>query len=509
MNPRRALVRKIVYVVLIAVLLVPVYTLSRPSSGAEGGKQGDPGGKLARLRDEHKLGQASLGDIDPAGATIRLVTLGMRGIAADILWYQANKYNVKKDFTNVSATCEQIVKLEPNFIKVWEFQAHNLSYNLSVQFDDYHDRYEWVIRGIKFLQEGIRINNRAPILQWNLGKFISQKIGKADETKQYRRLFKADPESYGPGDRRADHDNWLVGGDWFREAERVVDDYGAKMIGQAALLYRSEAPMCLMKYAEAIEAEGTFGETAKRAWLHAATDWDHFGKRPIPTTYDKDIRLGELELFMKLSLQASQDLETLEPGLRDKIHKEKVAKLPEAELTAYAMPADKLTMKQRSLAISAAQHSVVNADEVAERIKGSSHKRAVELAAKIADADRMAFIIGQQRDILNFAYWERHSLTEQDDDLLAAHEAIYAGDQAFADGDLKPAKEAYGKGFDAWRKVLDKRTGHWMLDDHLSIDNLMDIIKAYKRILDKSDEQFPAGGFILEDVIKRSQEGVR
>ena len=44
---------------------------------------------------------------------------------------------------------------------------------------------------------------------------ISQKIGKADESKQFRKLFKED-DDFNAGRALAQRDNWLVGKEWFR-----------------------------------------------------------------------------------------------------------------------------------------------------------------------------------------------------------------------------------------------------------------------------------------------------
>ena len=195
-------VRKIIYLVAIAVLLMPLFWLSQPATNAVKGVQGSPGGKLAQLRDQYHLSQAQLGQIDPTSVTIKLATLGMRGVAANILWEKANDYKMKKDWTNLGATLNQITKVQPNFINVWSNQAWNLSYNVSVEFDDYRQRYRWVIKGIDFLKEGIRYNERQPRLLWDLGWMISQKIGKADESKQFRKLFKEDDDFHGDRARR-------------------------------------------------------------------------------------------------------------------------------------------------------------------------------------------------------------------------------------------------------------------------------------------------------------------
>ena len=116
MNPHRAFVRKIVYVVAIGVLLFPLYWLGHPATSASKEAKGRSGGKLAQIREDYHISQADLGQIDLTNETVKLATLGMRGIAADILWWKASKFQMKKDWTNLSDTLEQITKVQPNFI---------------------------------------------------------------------------------------------------------------------------------------------------------------------------------------------------------------------------------------------------------------------------------------------------------------------------------------------------------------------------------------------------------
>ena len=187
-------IRKVIYMALMAALLLPLSLLSQPSTVAVEGRPATPGGILARERDEFKLGQGNLGKIDPASETIKLATLGMRGVAANLLWSKAEECKLKEDWTGLSATLEQIANLQPNYISVWRFQAWNLSYNISAEWDDYHDRYYWVIKGIEFLEKGIDYNAHEPRLLTDVGWFSSHKIGKSDERLQYRRLFREDDE---------------------------------------------------------------------------------------------------------------------------------------------------------------------------------------------------------------------------------------------------------------------------------------------------------------------------
>jgi hypothetical protein len=138
MNERGSFYRKVAYLIVVAVLMLPISRLGAPST------RKDDGGALAQLRAEYDLGQADLGEIDPASETIRFATLGMRGIAVSLLWNKANQYKKTEDWTNFRATLRQLAKLQPYFISFWKYQAWNLTYNVSVELDDVQDRYHYV-----------------------------------------------------------------------------------------------------------------------------------------------------------------------------------------------------------------------------------------------------------------------------------------------------------------------------------------------------------------------------
>ena len=82
MNRDLAFRRKVIYIGAIAVLLIPLYMLGSPSRRDKGDVIG--GGYLARLRShpDYRLAQRDLGEIDPASESMKLATLGLRGVAA-------------------------------------------------------------------------------------------------------------------------------------------------------------------------------------------------------------------------------------------------------------------------------------------------------------------------------------------------------------------------------------------------------------------------------------------
>ncbi|MCE5303649.1 MAG: hypothetical protein LLF97_11145 [Planctomycetaceae bacterium] len=504
MGSRNSFVRKIVYLVLIAALLMPLYWLSKPATSAAKGEQGSPGGVLAQLRTDHHLSQSQLGQIDPGSVTVKLAMLGLRGVAANILWEKANDFKMKKDWTNFGATLNQITKVQPNFINVWSNQAWNLSYNISVEFDDFVQRYRWIIKGIEFLMDGMRYNQHQPRLQWDTGWFISHKIGKADEAKQFRKLFKEDDDFNGSRPM-AERDNWLVGKKWFEEAVAMVER-GDSMLGKGPLLFRSDGPMCQMSYADNLEKDGTFGEVAKNAWAAAGREWKRYGTEEIPTSWKNEetqapivIRLGEQEMHEEAARKLVKQMDAMEPGLREKLKAEKRAALSKVQREALETPPEKRTARQVELAAQAEADIDVTHREVARRLSDKTRKaEALKLAKQAAEHEQLAGYINRYRDIVNYTYWRQRAKIEQSDDLLAARQAVHRGDQAYAEGDLVNAKKYYHRGFEGWRKVLDRYPS--MVTDEAANEALTDSIKQYRRVLGQLDEPLP-DKFILQDVV--------
>ncbi len=495
MNPQTAFVRKILYLSSIAVLLVPLFWLSHPATADVKEQKGRPGGKLAQLRDVYGISQTQLGEVNLTSETIKLTTLGMRGIAAEILWNKANDCQKKKDWTNLSAALEQITKVEPNFIGTWRFQAWNLSYNVAAAFDDYHDKYFWVIRGVRFLQDGVRYNDREPRLLWDIGWFISNKIGRADEKKLYRRLFKEDVDFNGarPQDLC---DNWLVGEEWFRKAERLVDTTGERCKGVAPLIFYSDAPMCHMSYSSALEEDGVFGEKARLAWKKAGQEWRQYGDRDILSYENHEVVLNEQEKHEADAHKLLAQLDALSPGLREDAQRE--TRPPQTRRTQgpghpHRKANPQAIRPRRGGGREAPGHS-----------QGSRHAAGgiqTHAGHDPGAKDRRSRTEDQQRPgrpgDRQFRLLAASHQVEQTDAALSARKSIHQGDQAYAKADLGAARTDYELGLAGWRNVLDDFPS--LKEDVTTQDDMGDIFKRYKHILNQLDVPFPKN-FILEDV---------
>ena len=504
MNPqRRSFIRKIVYISAVAALLLPLSWLSRPATTTEAG------GKLAELRQQYGLSQASLGEIDPTSETIKLAMLGMRGVAANVLWVKANHYKMVEDWTNLSATLEQITKVQPNFSSVWIHQGWNLAYNVSVEFDNYRDRYYWVMRGINFLKEGITYNTGDPRLMWELAWTIGNKIGRADEHLLYRKMFKEDNDFHNadnPRRERRDRDNWLVSREKFLIVVDMVDRQGRSMRAKSPMLYYSDPTMMQFNYCDALQEEGVFGEVAKAAWKRGADDWADYGNRDLPTTYGITIRLADQERHQKRAEQLREELGKLLPkdvDLAEQIRAERIAKLEPEERELLKAPPESLSHEERLSAASLARVLIVTESDVADRVKGKHRAAALRTAHGAMYENRLAQIIDNYREQVNFLYWQMRARFEQSDDGLAARKFVYDAKGAYDEAKFPVAIDLYNQGLAKWRAVIDRNPE--LLKHTIMVEDLVEIIDEYRKALDQDDAEFPKE-FVLEDVLKRFKQ---
>ncbi|MCA9078718.1 MAG: hypothetical protein KDA93_27085 [Planctomycetaceae bacterium] len=290
--------RKLVYMFLILGLLVPIGALGMPArTRSQAGQPAQSGGMIAQMRHQYRLGETTLGDVDPASATMNLVLLGMRGIAGSVLWVQADEQKRMKNWSELEQTTESIIKLQPRFLPVWRYQGWNLAFNVSAECDAVADRFFWVKRGGKFVMRGIEQNEDASELYHEVGTLFGKKMGRSDEHVQFRRFFRNDPDPRWNG--RADEeinpdgiDNYLVAKQYYTEAnEKELLPWIEQHIMERSL-FRSYPARSQMDYASAIENEGQFDDGTVNAWRTGHNDWVNGYGREIFRTPGGDITLG-------------------------------------------------------------------------------------------------------------------------------------------------------------------------------------------------------------------------
>ncbi len=486
---------KVGYVVAITVLVIPLHYLSAPAT------TDSPGGKLAKLRDEYNLSERSLGEVDASAETVKLCTFGLRGVAVDVLWNQANHAKMIEDWSSFGAALNQIAALEPHFYTVWDFQAHNLSYNTSVEFDDYHVRYHWVREGIEFLKRGKALNKNEPRFTAHVGWFISQKIGKADEHRQFRRLFEDDDEFHkndNPNRSRDHRDNWLVGNEYYNRAWDEVAA-GAPLRTTPVIFY-SQPLMTLIYYADAIESDSTagksprFGDFAKHAWENAKKELGRFGNKEIASPFGAFIRLNSLEEHVAQQQRIENDLNKLLPGAFDALKKQQHDKLTAEQLKSLDTPAAKREGPQHTVAIDFWKQV---AEQAAEDKRAAARKLVGQYERlELADRD-----IRSSRSIVNYDYWKTRCEAEPTEAALAARKLTFDAENERREARPMAAKTLYEEAFKQWRKVLDKF--QILRDDVLMAEDLNENVDHYRAVLrqlEGNDAKFP-DKFVLQDIV--------
>lgn len=527
MTQNAPFIRKIIYGCAIVLLLFPIFLLGQPatrSSGSEegGGSRDSQGGTLARMRSNYGLSQAELGKIDPASETMKMATLGLRGVATNILWTKAMRYKRTESWDKLSATLNQIAKLQPNYITVWEYQAHNLSYNVSAEFDNYRHRYQWVKRGIDFLIEGTRYNQRNPRLFWNLGWFISHKIGRSDETQQFRRMFRTDSDFHNTmvdyinmnNTRGPDGypDNWLVAYLWYLQSQGVVErgvpttwmrvdvnEKGYTDKRRSSVIYYSDPSMALIGHADAATKDFTPGEKTRNAWRRAGEEWREYGQMDIPSSWGHTIRLDSLDQYEKRAADFQEKLEQLVPGLREQIREERMATLTPEEKAAWESetPAEEATQYEMAARSRAFDKLTVTDMDVAEAAPEEVQAEARYYASQAAEASVLVQRIDSYRTQVNYPYWATRCEVEQAEVTADARRLMRMADEAGEKGDPEGARALYEQAWDKWAEIFDQYPD--LMHDVMAED-LAEVMVRYKLVLDQLDEEFPRD-FKLQQLI--------
>ena len=103
---------------------------------------------------------------------------GFRGIAAEIVWFRAERLQDNGQFVELAQLATLLTRMEPHTPEVWSYAAWNLAYNISVQMPSFEDRWRWVEAGLKLLRDdGLAINPTDASLHREIAWMFLAKIG--------------------------------------------------------------------------------------------------------------------------------------------------------------------------------------------------------------------------------------------------------------------------------------------------------------------------------------------
>lgn len=507
MNLETSFKRKVSYITGIVLLLFPLFYLGQPStSDADGGR----GGKLAQLRAENYLAQSNLGEIDPVSSTMQLATFGLRPIAVIVLWEKATRFQKMEDYDNVTATVNQISKLQPNFVSIWKFQAHNLAYNISVDFDNYRHRYQWVRRGIDFLMEGTQYNSQDAKLVQEVGAYTGSKIGGSDEKRQFRRLFAEDDpfhqrmEDYGlemdsqlVAGVDGKPDNWKVANRWYQKSEDVAKFSDGGIRGDWLRFYERK-PQALIYYAISLEDDGYLDTNAQQAFATAQAGLVELGTLDILSTFTRTtLRLNQGAEFQRKLDNMRGEMDKLGPGVRQAEKERRFNELSKPQQEAMNLAPELRTEYHERMIQEANQALFVSEIDIANAMPDGVKDRALALAAEAEAMAIKADAVNYMRSMINYDYWLRRCEMEQLDLAINARKTTAAADELFIAARLQPAREEYEKAWAMWTNIFEKYPSMITKDTG---QNLMPSIANYVELLSQFDEEVPQG-FALQELV--------
>jgi len=145
----------------------------------------------------------------PPSLAFATVAMGaFRGLLVDILWLRADRLKDQGEFFDAKQIAEWITTLQPRFTSVWEFQAWNMAYNISVAIPATQpdERWRWVKNGYELLRDqGIPLNPKSISLYCELARIFQHKLGSVsdDAHKYYKlQLAMAMEQLLGPADNQ-------------------------------------------------------------------------------------------------------------------------------------------------------------------------------------------------------------------------------------------------------------------------------------------------------------------
>ena len=524
-------IRKIIYIAIIGALLIPLSMISRPETRGPDGKIADAGGQLSILREEHDLSQAKMSEIDPASETMKLASLGLRGVAVNMLWMQATEHRKKENFDQLASTLQALTKIQPSFVKVWEHQAHNLAYNVSMEFDDYEYRYQWVKKGIGFLKQGIPYNKRDHRITDQLGFFTGNKIGKSDEKLSFRRMFRNDEEYHyemsdyiDPDDYYQSaaygYDNWKMAYQWYDYSRTLVEEKSCRQ-RRSDLLFYMWRPAQLRNQALGLLEEERPGAEIQEIWERADSEWIDYGNQKISNTLGITITLEEMAKYEADLVAWREKLDALQPRegsdeatvgeirqqrMKDLISDQNIS--PE-DLALVEVPGDQLNDEQSRVVSRLKKQLAKLSLELDPRLLLETRDEDRFEAKKFVDEIRLLHAkmrtIGSSSNTVNYAYWRERTASESETETLDAHRALYDADETWRqsiyddeyDFDYKTKEKTitkrgaitlYEDAFAKWSDVLKK---YPVLKEGVFMRDLMGKSQTYWDMLEITNREWP------------------
>jgi hypothetical protein len=200
------------------------------------------------------------------------------------------------------------------------------------------------------------------------------------------------------------------------------------------------------------------------------------------------IALADLEERRDDEAKALAELNSLSPGLEEKLREEGLASMTKEQRALYEKLPHEPTPEEQKLYEEAQELVAITPEKIAARIAKddpSQSQHARRLAGEIATARDRANSIESDREVANYDYWEQRCVLEQLPEALQARELAHSAKHAFSEADPSGAMKLYERSFDQWAKALAQVPK--LTPDSTMGGDIMDFIDDYNEVLEQLD----------------------
>lgn len=142
------------------------------------------------LRDHRRsLAKSPTPPLRPGEFVGTLLLGSLRALAVDLLWVRAEKLRVEGKFFEELALLELLSELQPHLPMVWDANGYNLAYNVSLTFKDQKKQWEWMRKGILFLQRGLQKNPENGYLEKSLAFLYWHRLNQTSRGRYVRNPY--------------------------------------------------------------------------------------------------------------------------------------------------------------------------------------------------------------------------------------------------------------------------------------------------------------------------------
>ncbi len=186
-----------------------------------------------------------LAQLSDLGAATILLMGGFRGLSVDVLWLRSIALHEQRRYHEERAILDIIIQLQPRYASVWCFQAWNIAYNISVQYDRVEDQFEWIQEGTDFLLKGQKVLPQSADIAFWLGIFYQYKYGWDPE---YGRLL----------EEKTGQNNYELAAEWYDRARKLIEEGRQLSVFHPRVAYSGVYHCCQTRYLQILQ-QGEMG----------------------------------------------------------------------------------------------------------------------------------------------------------------------------------------------------------------------------------------------------------